>query len=513
MPMYQPPVSYQSQVDTSAYPPLEDYHHSALVSPQYWSYYSKAWRLIAKEQSAHPYHPNTLTPAASPPTAAQNADVLKLRSGTVRRSSPAASTSGVRTGRVEKPTPRKKKERMKAPRKVANIQGPLSIVTKDFTDIPVTDIATYVARSSEERQREVEEDKKEPGRIKRPMNAFMLYRKAYQNRAKVWCSMHNHQVVSQVCGDSWPLEPEDTRNQFVEWARQERENHQKAHPGYKFTPAKPRKKGTSKDEDEMSRHFASHDGDGSELDEYEEWLRSTAPSRNSYRIRNNHTPIDDNEYMPRPGPSIYAMPQHHYQTRQQQHLAFMQQNVGLGINELGGSMNRSDFHFSNPGKAAPAPYDEALLMGAAASAPYYQQTIARPAGNGLPGVSDVMFHKTPSPSMLLPDDNFDYNVTSAYMTPGHQESPQPQAGHLDIAPQYDPAFFVDQHQLVDSISAPAPVALPSNDSAGLNGFAGFNEDPMLADPELLKVQAGEWHVEGLDGANYDDWQPATPTAE
>jgi hypothetical protein len=70
----------------------------------------------------------------------------------------------------------------------------------------------------------------------------MLYRKAYQNLAKRLCTQNNHQLVSQVCGNSWPLEPESLRAQFNEWARIERANHQKAHPEYKFTPAKPKPK-------------------------------------------------------------------------------------------------------------------------------------------------------------------------------------------------------------------------------------------------------------------------------
>jgi hypothetical protein len=44
----------------------------------------------------------------------------------------------------------------------------------------------------------------------------MLYRKAYQHRAKEYGVMTNHQVVSQLCGDSWPLELEDVKKQFME---------------------------------------------------------------------------------------------------------------------------------------------------------------------------------------------------------------------------------------------------------------------------------------------------------
>jgi isopentenyldiphosphate isomerase len=146
--------------------------------------------------------------------------------------------------RAEKsPKPKKiKKEKIKAEKKVAKLDKPLSILTKEFKHVEVHDIEAYVNRSAEQRRKEVDEGKV-PGKVKRPMNSFMLYRKAYQNRAKEWCLQNNHQVVSQVCGDSWPQEPDEIKDQFSEWARIERLNHQNAHPGYKFSPTKP---GTAK---------------------------------------------------------------------------------------------------------------------------------------------------------------------------------------------------------------------------------------------------------------------------
>lgn len=127
----------------------------------------------------------------------------------------------------EPPTPRVK------------LQKPLSFLTKEMTHIPLIDIEAYVNRPISERQAEAEKNK-HPGKVKRPMNSFMLYRKAYQHRAKEYGFMTNHQVVSQLCGDSWPLEPEEVKEQFAEWARIEREHHEEAHPGYKYTPARPR---------------------------------------------------------------------------------------------------------------------------------------------------------------------------------------------------------------------------------------------------------------------------------
>ena len=121
------------------------------------------------------------------------------------------------------------------------VDRPLSKIALELPDVFVADINLLVRRPIEERRKEIG-DAKNPGKIKRPMNAFMLYRKAYQNLAKRLCAHNNHQLVSQVCGDRWKIEPEDVREQFKEWATIERSNHQEAHPEYKFAPAKPRPK-------------------------------------------------------------------------------------------------------------------------------------------------------------------------------------------------------------------------------------------------------------------------------
>ncbi|CAD6503826.1 BgTH12-05571 [Blumeria graminis f. sp. triticale] len=123
--------------------------------------------------------------------------------------------------------PKKGKKGSTSLDRVAKLEKPLSELTKHQTQIPLIDIDAF-----------------------RPMNSFMLYRKAYQNRAKGWCSQNNHQVVSQVCGTSWLFEPSAVKDKFNEWARIERINHQIAHPEYKFSPnksvtAKPSKQGLS----------------------------------------------------------------------------------------------------------------------------------------------------------------------------------------------------------------------------------------------------------------------------
>ncbi|POS88187.1 hypothetical protein EPUL_000176 [Erysiphe pulchra] len=154
-------------------------------------------------------------------------------------------------------------------KKVKLISEPLSDFAKDLTSIP--NIFNYVTRSTEERLKEVKEGKK-PDKIKRPMNAFMLYRKAYQNTAKVLFAKNNHQVISQVCGQSWELENAPIKAQFHDWAQIERDNHQKAFPEYKFSPSKP-------DPSKVSKRRSSANLNSDESDsEHRSW-ENTSPKR------------------------------------------------------------------------------------------------------------------------------------------------------------------------------------------------------------------------------------------
>jgi hypothetical protein len=111
---------------------------------------------------------------------------------------------------------------------------PLSILTANMT-VPIKDIEAWVHRPASVRQAEAETRN---GYVTRPMNSFMLYRSAYAERTKQWGLQNNHQVVSKLAGQSWPLEPESIKRQYEEYARIERDNHTAAHPSYKFSPSK-----------------------------------------------------------------------------------------------------------------------------------------------------------------------------------------------------------------------------------------------------------------------------------
>jgi hypothetical protein len=115
------------------------------------------------------------------------------------------------------------------------LTAPLSVLTRDQHHVPIKNMEAWVNRPAEVRRREAE---KRNGYITRPMNSFMLYRSAYADRAKAWCLQNNHQVVSSVAGESWPLEPPEVREQYNNYAKIERINHHNAHPTYKFSPSK-----------------------------------------------------------------------------------------------------------------------------------------------------------------------------------------------------------------------------------------------------------------------------------
>ncbi|KAI9710964.1 MAG: hypothetical protein M1820_002401 [Bogoriella megaspora] len=192
-----------------------------------------------------------------PPTPRSSAsDGLRTRSGRSvgRNSSPQTQ------GRVSKASPKPRKS--KAPKadkaKTPKLTAPLSILTNGM-EIPVRDMDAWVNRSVEERHKEADKKK---GYVVRPMNSFMLYRSAYADRTKEWCRQNNHQVVSSVSGESWPLEPPEVREKYNELARLERINHQNAHPTYKFSPSKGgparKRKGTESEDEEDFSDF----GDG-----------------------------------------------------------------------------------------------------------------------------------------------------------------------------------------------------------------------------------------------------------
>ncbi|KAM0322820.1 hypothetical protein ACHAQA_009161 [Verticillium albo-atrum] len=418
------------------------------------------------------------TPETSPPTPSRGSDVITTRSGlTIQKRSSTIKPLAARATRVEKSSPRKKKERSKASKKVDDVLNPLSELARQSPHIHVTDIGAYVNRSTEERLKEVEESKT-PGKIKRPMNAFMLYRKAYQNLAKTLCTQNNHQVVSQVCGSGWPLEPEHIRLQFNDWAKLERLNHQEAHPGYKFTPSKPKPKPRVEEEP------PSDDGN---LDDFD-WATGRATSRSRetkvHRTQGQHE-APPSIYHSYPGiagssPMAMAMPSH----------------------------SHSMYQYSNPGKPLPAPYSH----GGLATGQFYQQSVQQ-RHDGAGFVEDVVIRRPQSPPTAYappPQHNERYDLMGQF---GHMQhhagglEPMIDSGIMgaDGTPYggggYSDPLLDGHHRWAN------PLDLGDARHDLIEGLPGGLYEDAYLDPQLqlLRGQDSSWKVEELDGSHFNSW--------
>ncbi|KAJ6038419.1 High mobility group superfamily [Penicillium canescens] len=124
-----------------------------------------------------------------------------------------------------------------------------------MTDIPILDIDSWVRRPVEERHRETEQK----GRVRRPMNSFMLYRWANTESIKRQSHRHNPRAISSIAGKCWRNEPQSVRDKYSRLAEIERDGHAEAHPNYKFKrKARKRRSATKpvahRDSPEISEH-------------------------------------------------------------------------------------------------------------------------------------------------------------------------------------------------------------------------------------------------------------------
>ncbi|KAJ2899719.1 HMG-box protein STE11 [Zalerion maritima] len=511
--------------EASPYGPLPDESHQSVCASSSEEYRSKREIDAQITQTPQTYS----TPATSPPTPSRRVDAMTTRSGraiakTRNPLKPLSST----TDRVSKSTGKKKKEKAKANRlSDFKMETPLSELTEKLS-ITIVDIEAYVRRSAEVRQKELETGKT-PGKIKRPMNAFMLYRKAYQNVAKEWCTHNNHQVVSQVCGDSWPLEPTHIREQFSEWARIERDNHQLAHPGYKFAPSKPRhaKKKELEESDE-----------GSDLDDWD-WQKGRGGMKRSTRTG---TASLDGDYRP-PRSSHQHQHQHH---PQQQPGIYGPQHLS---HRMAAGMNDSTIARANPGKPLPTPYHQ---PGGLQNGQYWQQNVHMNNGYNPPyphlsqAPEDVIMRISSSPtsnySMAQYGDTFpeatypdpgypepypgeQYPSPAAYMgsDPNQHSHPYPHS-HPDLHPSQSPSpnhhhqpplseridpslmagsldnFFMTDGSMDPSGQLGQAWGIELGDGMGDGTFAGGYDSSGLLQDQQAQILKGtdEWQIEHLD---------------
>lgn len=102
---------------------------------------------------------------------------------------------------------------------------PLSDILNDEVSVPVRDMHSWVHRSSAHRMEEI----RKKGKIARPMNAFMLYRFAYNGLVKEYLQQNGHrsdgQAISMAIGLGWRNENTVVRGIFRDLANIERHHH------------------------------------------------------------------------------------------------------------------------------------------------------------------------------------------------------------------------------------------------------------------------------------------------
>ncbi|MCJ1380497.1 hypothetical protein MMC17_003602 [Xylographa soralifera] len=375
---YGSPNGNHWMVDQYADDQLQDpYQHQEVGLGIGYDWYSSPTEL---HNQNGPYHTNSVSAyldqrftAGSPPTPSAS-DMSAGEHMTTRSGRPLAPSGSIRAqklaaqdrsrttvaAKVKKTSKQNKSERPKVPK----LDAPLSELTKNYDQVPVKNMEEWVNRSAEVRNKEVE---KRNGYVTRPMNSFMLYRSAYAERTKIWCLQNNHQVVSSVSGESWPMEPPHIREKFNEYARIERDNHQKAHPGYKFSPSKAqnssrKRKGTNEktdDDDASDQHDL--DFDWRPAGERRPRVKSTK------RLgREAGYPVNSTLY----------------------------NEVGYGIQSTVSELNRSSYQVTNPGKPLPTAMSDHDMYG------QYYQTETYQRFND-PNIQDVLIRRTDGPGMLV----------------------------------------------------------------------------------------------------------------
>ena len=155
-----------------------------------------------------------------------------------KRSKEQAALAKSKAGTVKEGRSRSQAKRSNGKDTSVTLTGPLSEIAYNFPQIKINDVETFAARPKADR---LGTSATKDGRIKRPLNAFMLYRKAYQEVARAQCKNEtaDNQAVSRICGASWSrFESERVRKRFKEFATMETTKHREAHPGYKYVPRK-----------------------------------------------------------------------------------------------------------------------------------------------------------------------------------------------------------------------------------------------------------------------------------
>lgn len=119
-------------------------------------------------------------------------------------------------------------KRVSAKKRVPVLEKPMSELARGEGPDPLEEITEYAHRPVQRRLKEAEV----AGRVKRPLNKFLLYRKAYNGTVKTT----DMQLASLIIAESWAMEGAELRDYFTELAGTDTRLHKLAFPDYKYAP-------------------------------------------------------------------------------------------------------------------------------------------------------------------------------------------------------------------------------------------------------------------------------------
>jgi len=79
-------------------------------------------------------------------------------------------------------------------------------------------------------------------KVKRPRNAFIIYRQKYHPIIKAQRPNIHNNDISQILGKQWRDEPESVKNEYRALAEEFKRKHAAENPGYQYAPRKPSEK-------------------------------------------------------------------------------------------------------------------------------------------------------------------------------------------------------------------------------------------------------------------------------
>lgn len=149
-----------------------------------------------------------------------------------------------------------------------DLEGPLSVWAANNRIQPI-DVADYATRSIEKRIADYDQN----GYVKRNLNIFFLYKRAYNKVGQEWLARFRpDQPKTQpplvaLVGKSWKMETDEFKRSFEKYSELEKEGLKKAFPNYKYKPGA--KKAHSKGQDDEGRVGAAFKPPNHPKDEYD----------------------------------------------------------------------------------------------------------------------------------------------------------------------------------------------------------------------------------------------------